>query len=382
MTIHFNSFRKLFRIVGISLFANLLLISAQELVKGADLINRNSKQTNLILEKPNQCKITQTNQTSTERSLRAKSYFDQGLLEFKQENYEQAIGCFTQALELNPNYSEALFQRGLAYTKLENHRDAFYDFDAFLELKPNDAEALFNRGIAQFYRGTAYYGEAIEDFTQVIQLKPNYAEAYLYRAEASSTDPRYTDYDRAIADINQFLQLQQSHSEAKQDIAWAYGLRGSAYLNKDNYNQAISDLTQSLQLNPEPSIFYLKRGSAYYGNGNYQQAISDYTKVLQLRPDFSLAFSSRADAYLAVGNYDQAIEDYTNEIKAMGFDYPQLYYDRGYAYVLKGDKQSAIRDFEKVIELTKKTDFSSDNTDSELREKAKKQLQKLRPGVV
>ena len=329
------------------------------------------------------CALYQTTvaQSNSSRPKTAEDYFNQGMIHLEDGEVEPAKANFERTLQLKPDYAEDLLKEGFAALEAEDYRAAFYRFNGSLALKPNNPDALFGRGKAQLYRGTAYYAEAIQDFTQAILLKPDHAEAYLLRAQASSSDPRYIDYDRAIADINQFLQLQQNNPQSNWEIAWAYAIRAGAYQGTGAYNPAISDATKALQISPEILIAYLHRGSAYYAKGDYKQAIADYTRLLQIQPEYPVVLTSRAEAYMELGNYDAAIADYTQEIKNAEY-YPRTYYQRGLAYVAKGDKQKAIQDFEKVIQLTKGPDFPGYTTDQELQLKAKEQLQKLKFGVM
>ncbi|WP_432809243.1 tetratricopeptide repeat protein [Pantanalinema sp. GBBB05] len=320
-------------------------------------------------------------QSNSSRPQTAEDYFNQGMMNLEAEKIEQAQANFERALQLKPDYAEDLLNKGFAALEAEDYRTAFYRFGGSLALKPNNPDALFGRGKAQLYRGTAYYAGAIRDLTQAILLKPDYAEAYLLRAEASSTDSRYIDYDRAIADINQFLQLQPPNPQSNSDIALAYGIRAEAYRGISAYDQAISDATQALQISPELPIAYLARAGAYSAKEDYKLAIADYTRLLQMQPEYPVVRTLRAEAYMESGNYDAAIADYTQEIKHADY-HPRTYYQRGLAYVAKGDQQKAIQDFEKVIQLTQEPDFPGYTTNQELQQLAEEQLQKLRSGVM
>lgn len=320
-------------------------------------------------------------QSNSSRPQTAEDYFNQGMSHLENGAVEPAQANFEWALQLKPDYAEDLLNQGFAALAAEDYRTAFYRFDGSLALKPNNPDALFGRGKAQLYRGTAYYAEAIQDLTQAILLKPDYAEAYLLRAEASSTDSRYLDYDRAIADISQFLQLQQPNPQSNSDMALAYGIRAEAYRGISAYDQAIADATQALQISPELPIAYLARAGAYFAKEDYKSAIADYTRLLQMQPHYPVVRTLRAKAYMELGNYDAAIADYTEEINRAEYN-PRTYYRRGLAYVAKGDPQRAIQDFEKVIQLTQEPDFPGYTTNQELQQQAKEQLQKLRSGVI
>src|SRR5215831_2723818 len=54
---------------------------------------------------------------------------------------------------------------------------------------------------------------------------------------------------------------------------------------------------------------YNNRGIAYYKQGQNDQAISDYTKALEINPRYAEAYSSRAYAYYYLKDYGRAWDD-------------------------------------------------------------------------
>ncbi len=92
--------------------------------------------------------------------------------------------------------------------------------------------------------------------------------------------------------------------------AAGYTLRGVVYFEKGQYDDAISDYTKALEINPRYAVAFNNRGNAYQGKGQYDQAISDYNKALEINPRFALAYYNRGLAYARKGQHDQAISDY------------------------------------------------------------------------
>ncbi len=62
---------------------------------------------------------------------------------------------------------------------------------------------------------------------------------------------------------------------------------------------------------PESAEAYFNRGLAYASNGQYEEAITDYTRALEINPRYALAFYHRGVAYDNKGQHEQAIADYT-----------------------------------------------------------------------
>ena len=64
-----------------------------------------------------------------------------------------------------------------------------------------------------------------------------------------------------------------------------YYVRGVAWLEKRNYEQAIADLTQAIQREAGYYLSYFYRANAYAQKGDRDSAIADYRRALALKPD-------------------------------------------------------------------------------------------------
>jgi len=81
--------------------------------------------------------------------------------------------------------------------------------------------------------------------------------------------------------------------------------------------------------------FYFNRGVTSYKKGQLDQAISDYTKALEINPKYAEAYYNRGNVYSDKGQYDQAISDFTKALE-INPKYAEAHYNRGIAYVKKG----------------------------------------------
>ena len=59
----------------------------------------------------------------------------------------------------------------------------------------------------------------------------------------------------------------------------------NAYARKGEYDRAIRDYDQALQLDPKLAPAYYSRGMAYADKGDYDRARSDFNKALALGYD-------------------------------------------------------------------------------------------------
>ena len=79
---------------------------------------------------------------------------------------------------------------------------------------------------------------------------------------------------------------------------------------------AIVDYTKAIHLGLPRShhsggnplvVAYSNRGLAYDGIGQYQRAIQDYDEAIQLDPDYAWAYHDRGMAYHRLGQHQRAI---------------------------------------------------------------------------
>jgi tetratricopeptide (TPR) repeat protein len=129
--------------------------------------------------------------------------------------------------------------------------------------------------------------------------------------------------------------------------------KGLSLQAKGNYQQAIDNYTQALQLTPDSSTAlstYLNRGYANLNLSNWQAAIDDYNRALQIDPNDARAYSERGDARRELGDIQGAIADYT---QAINLDPSLAYAYNNRAFVLnrQGNLNEAEADLNKAAEL-------------------------------
>ncbi len=73
-----------------------------------------------------------------------------------------------------------------------------------------------------------------------------------------------------------------------------YNNRGAVYGEKGQYDQAISDFTRAIEINPRYNKAYNNRGVVYRRKGQYDQAISDFNKAKEINPLDAEAYNNMA----------------------------------------------------------------------------------------
>ncbi|SAL95053.1 hypothetical protein [Absidia glauca] len=102
-----------------------------------------------------------------EKALSAK---EKGNACFQQQQFQQAIRHYSEAIELDPTNAIYFVNRAMAHLKLKNYLQAEQDCTKCLELQPTHVKALWRRGIA--LRALGRSKEARKDFERALQIEP------------------------------------------------------------------------------------------------------------------------------------------------------------------------------------------------------------------
>ena len=153
------------------------------------------------------------------------------------------------------------------------------------------------------------------------------------------------DRQGALKDLEEALQADSRNF-------WAYMARGVIWMQMENYQRAIADATQAIDLNPRnPDNWspYNMRGMANLLLKQYEAAAQDWDKARQFnlpREFLHVNLYSRGDALRLAGDLPGAIAECTKSLQL--FPTAEAYDNRGMAYSQKGDKDLALADFTKA----------------------------------
>ena len=210
--------------------------------------------------------------------------------------FREARDGFAKALELDPQFAEAMLglsrltegEKGLALARrAAKERDRLTDrermhvdmqlaeregkTDEQLKLAgtihdkyPNDIRAAMVLASHEMMAG--HSDRALQIYAEVLAVDPNNANVYnligYYYAYRG-------DYDRAIENLRKYQFMAP-------DQANPYDSLGEIQAYSGHYDEAIENLHQALKLKPDFFNSYLNLGVAYEGKGEYDKAIENY----------------------------------------------------------------------------------------------------------
>lgn len=162
-----------------------------------------------------------------------------GILATQNDRIDEAIRCFQQALQLNPDHLVALNNLGNAYRQQKNWDAARKTFERALEVRPTDSEA--NYGLGMVYAQADDRTRAYQYLQQALRSRPDYPEALnnlgiLYL--------RTQRRDNAVANFEECIRVAPGFDQAYLNLARVYSIEGAA-------EKARAVLVQLLKQHPD-----------------------------------------------------------------------------------------------------------------------------------
>ena len=174
--------------------------------------------------------------------LVARAFFSIGFLHSQQNEKDQAVSAYDQAIALMPNFADAFTSRGVVRSSLGNLEEAIADHNEAIRLNPDFVDAYINRGTAK--RALKKHDEAILDFDEAIRLDVNSAVAWTLRGVSKSELGQHED---AVADHNEAIKLNPNYVDAYINRGTAKRALGDMDGWKKDMDKAV-DLTKELKV--------------------------------------------------------------------------------------------------------------------------------------
>jgi tetratricopeptide (TPR) repeat protein len=170
--------------------------------------------------------------------------------------------------------AEFYYTRGRENFENCAYHHAMDDYNRALQLKPDYAEALNGRG--EIYLNVSEYADAEREFSAAITVNPKYEIAYINRGRLYKTVGRY---DMAIADVTKALELNPGLSELEEELAALYLCRGTDKSEIRDITGAIRDLTLACLHNPENAESWYRLGVLFLYLGDFANAQTCFLEV-------------------------------------------------------------------------------------------------------
>ena len=246
--------------------------------------------------------------------IKGTAYFIRAYVRQTSGDYEEAIAIYDEIIEDDRFVAgakvEAYAARSIANGKLGNYQKAIEDANQAIIVAPVTYTGYYSRGYTKIRwaeveaehgnhaKSRTLYQNAINDYTESIQLdsKKTLRWAKIYNElgwtkylmgkleiERGNTAAAQTLYQEAVSECDKVLQ--SNPRETKLRRATTYHTRGAAKAGLGDYNGAINDFNEAIQLNPRKALYYHDRAKTKKALGQHEEAEIDFAKAKEIDPD-------------------------------------------------------------------------------------------------
>jgi len=143
--------------------------------------------------------------------------------------------------------------------------------------------------------------------------------------------------DQAIKELQQAIQIDPNYAEAHCEL-------GVLYQEKEDYNAAYRELQKAIKINPDYAEAHFRLGIIYQVLKGYNQAITEFEEVLKIDPNFPWIHTAIGNVY-----YERGIKAL---IRAIKLDWSYLVPDtlKEISYKNKDELKKAIDNYLTTIE--------------------------------
>lgn len=340
--------------------------------------------------------------------MSAKEFKDKGNAFVKEKKYKEALECYSQAINVDPNDPILYSNRSAMHSNLSEFKEALEDADKAIQLKPDYAKAYLRKGTA--LKGMNDIEGALAAFKDGLTKDPNNAQLkgaadeiemsmknpFLKNYNKLFTDPRTSGLmadpqfknlvDYAMRDQKVLLQLIQSDPRFMEVFSVLTGIdmtkmneemakekekkeeedkkkkeeeekkkkeEEEAKKKKEEEDKwnSMSQEEKDDKLTHQKADEIKLKGNEEYKKKNFDGAIEFYNQAKEIYPKEMTYYLNLARCYMEKKDYDKALEYCTHVVEnTMDFAKKATAFGIiGYAYQAKNDLAKAIEAFENSL---------------------------------
>lgn len=239
----------------------------------------------------------------TGRELDMRQWLNKGVslaaLGFKKE----AMGCYDQALRIDPGYAEAWANKGNIFKEAGELTEAVSCFDRALALNPKAVLAWYNKGGTLEMLGRPE--EALACLDQALSLNPLMEMAWSSRGVALGKLGRN---EEALASFEKATRIHPRFA-----AAWA--MMGNHHRTLGRLEEALACHDRALEFNTNVAEIWYNRANVLADLKRDPEALAGYDKALRINPQLAAAWAGKANLYRAEGKLKEAVANYERALE-------------------------------------------------------------------
>lgn len=307
----------------------------------------------------------------------------------RRKKLREAIDTWERILQVDPTQQRAknnlifgLSYLALSYADHELFDEAIPLWVRALQMNPDDDSIMHNLALACEAAGNneeaeRYWGETLRRWKNVLDKNPD--DIYLKNCilevhrlhggraiDRGATSETRQAVERAVSEYREILKINPDDFDAQFQVA-------AGQMEQGKWSDAVETLKALMRKFPKNVEVLNLMGWALLNSGQIDAGFQVWRESLKLDAKNNDARNNIMRAHLELGKrcreqgqHNSALKHFKSLLKLLGPQNPEVHFEIGSTYYMKGDKRSAYVEFQYVLKLDPKN------------QSAKRMLQELR----
>lgn len=210
-------------------------------------------------------------------------------------DFDRSNQNFLKALEINPNYFNALHNYGVSLKLQQRCTEALSIYDRALALKNNVPELFYNIANAHYELGDI--PAAIEHYQKALTLNPDFLEAHYALNEvlwrAGKKDDYVKSYREAVIKTPKSVPLRIQYLDS--------------LIKADRFEEAEGVLEETIGIDPENAELWHIKAKTLSKRGEAQETLGALRRAIEIEPETVSFKKDLTKVLIKLGNHDEAL---------------------------------------------------------------------------
>jgi tetratricopeptide (TPR) repeat protein len=262
-----------------------------------------------------------------------------GLLEARQEHYDEAVRFYRKAMAIQPAMPGLRLNLGLAYFKNGDYKEAIREFEPLLKAHPEDQRltvlmGMSHYGLGQYRVATPYLKQAADHDAQNLSLLSTLAHSCLLSQQ----------YPCVLDAFHKIIALNAESAEADM-------LVGEALDEMHETPAATREFRAAVVANPKEPNVHFGLGYLLWTQSQYEEAAQQFQAEIDNDPNHLQAMRYLADAQIRINHMDRA-QTFLEKLVKVSPDNSMEHLDLGIVYAEQDRKEDALAEFKVAAKLS------------------------------
>ena len=230
----------------------------------------------------------------------------------------------------------------------------------------NSADDYAYYGLAKAYRGLELNEKAGEMYEKAIALNPDktlYSNEYgdfisqLYSTQVNVSDTAEGDLPEISLNDKGEIKTRQPVVDMKKNKDLI--LLGDENYRKKDYEPAITNYQQALEINPNDEVTLLKIGNIYKIKNDNKNAADFYKRAIVVKPDYADGWFNLGLVYANEKNMPEAKKSFSKVVE-IDPEYAYAYYALAIASEEENNKADALKYYKAFLQYNKDANMVAD----------------------